>query len=196
MNTPRTLMIGPDNRAARWLLTAGAMLCVAGAAAVLIAVGLPVRGATDLIGIDGLSFAPEPDSLAPPFSATTSDGHVISLALLRGKPAVLNFWATWCGPCAAEMPELQRFSERYGDQVAVVGINTGEPAGIIRAWAQQHGLTFPLVLDETRAIAAQYQLRGQPTTFLIDPEGRIMDIIHGPASFEDLTRALIRFLPT
>lgn len=194
MTTPGAVTARPDDRAARWLLMAGAVLCAAGALAVVMAAGLPVRGASSAVEIGGLSFAPEPGYFAPPFSAAASTGGTISLASLQGKPVILNFWATWCGPCAAEMPELQRFYERYGDQVAVVGLNTGESADVIHVWAQQRGLTFPLALDEAQTVAALYQLRGQPTTFLIDPEGRIMDIIYGPADFDGLTRALTRFV--
>lgn len=191
---PAVMTPEPKASPSRWLLPVGAALCVLGALTVLLAAGLPERADSSAVEIEGLSFAPEPGQLAPPFSAQTPNGETVSLLAPRGKPVILNFWATWCGPCAAEMPELQRVYDVYGDQVALVGVNTGESAQVVDAWAQARGLTFPLVLDEAREIAALYQLRGQPTTFLISPEGRIVDIIYGPTTFEGLSLALTSFL--
>ncbi len=176
------------------MLYIGAAVCLASALVVLMVAGLPQRGVASAVESDGLTFAPEPGYFAPLFSGATLDGEAIALTELRGKPAVINFWATWCAPCAAEMPELQRLHDAFGDQVAVVGINTGEPAQTAGAWAQQRNLTFPLVLDEAGEIAALYQLRGQPTTFVLNPEGQIMEILYGPTTFDDLSQRLTAYL--
>jgi peroxiredoxin len=137
-----------------------------------------------------------PGAIAPSFTAATLNGDPIALDSLRGRPVVLNFWATWCAPCEVEMPELQRLHEAYAGQVVVVGVNTGEAETAAAAWAQARGLTFTLALDEAREIAALYQLRGQPTTFLIAPDGEIVDIIYGPTQFESLSAAVAAFVAT
>ena len=178
-------------RAARlWGWYLAAALCVLAAGLVLWGAGVPDAASYAGQEVDGVRFAAAPGELAPPFHALTADGADFSLLALRGRPVVLNFWATWCAPCAVEMPELQRVQDAFGDAVAVVGVNTGESVGIIQAWARERGIQFPLALDEAGQAAALYQLRGQPTTFILDAEGRVTEIVYGPATFEGLSHSL------
>jgi peroxiredoxin len=191
--TPAALPPSREAALRRWTAL-GAAVCAAGALLILVAAGLPQRFEPFDDMVTGPVIAPVPGAVAPSFSAATLNGDPVALEALRGRPVVLNFWATWCAPCEVEMPELQRLHEAYGGQVAVIGVNTGEPEPTIRAWAQTRGLTFTLALDAAREIAALYQLRGQPTTVLIAPDGRIMDIIYGPTQFESLSAALAPWL--
>jgi peroxiredoxin len=173
-----------------WPLWAAAAVCALAAGFVLVRAGLPDASAYAGQEIEGLRFAAIPGERAPLFDSTTADGEDFTLLALRGRPVVLNFWATWCAPCAVEMPELQRVQDAYGDAVTVAGVNTGEGPDAIRGWAEARGLRFPLVLDEAGQIAAQYQLRGQPTTFILDANGIVTEIIYGPATFDGLAQSL------
>ncbi len=173
------------------LYTLAAVICLLGAVAVLWATGMPDRARfTGEFDDQGQRYAAEPGELAPLFTLARADGPELALEALRGWPVVLNFWATWCGPCAVEMPELQHLQDTYAGALTVVGVNTGESRAIVQAWAAERGLTFPLVLDVTHEVASAYQLRGQPTTYLLDAEGRIVDILYGPTTFSDLSRRI------
>lgn len=171
-------------------LLLAALVCAVAAGLVLAAAGLP--DAAEYAGqeIDGVRYAAVPGQTAPLFQSVTADGGELSLLALRGRPVVLNFWATWCAPCAVEMPELQRVHESFGDRVAVVGVNTGERAAVVQAWAAERGISFPLALDGAGQVAALYQLRGQPTTFILDANGTVQDVLYGPTTFEYLSHAL------
>ncbi|MBZ0299418.1 MAG: TlpA family protein disulfide reductase, partial [Anaerolineae bacterium] len=136
---------------------------------------------------------PELNAYAPDFERPTLDGLPIRLTELRGAPLVLNFWATWCGPCIVEMPILQSiFEARHGTGLHILAVNLGEPAPVIRAWQQANHLTFDLLIDEQQTVAALYSLRGQPSTYVISPDGIITDIFFGPVSEGALIAALER----
>ncbi len=120
--------------------------------------------------------APAVGHPAPDFTVTDIAGQRFQLSALRGKPVVLNFWATWCPPCKAELPELQAGSQRLAGQVTVVGLNQGESAETVRSFAQQIGLTYPIPLDERMDVSGAYGVRSLPTTFFIDRSGVIRDI--------------------
>ena len=117
--------------------------------------------------------APAVGHPAPDFTLTTTAGETFSLADLRGKPVVLNFWATWCPPCRAELPELEAASKRLTGQVAIIGVNQAEPLAQVRDFAAQLSLTFSIPLDENANASRLYRVRSLPTTFFIDREGII-----------------------
>ncbi len=181
----------------RLLLLGGAAALIAAALAVLTAVGLPLRA--DYTGQQtgpGLPpAAPEINARAPLFDLPRADGPRLRLADTAGSPVIVNFWATWCGPCRVEMPALQRFYEAHqAAGLRILAINTGETAGAVRAWRDEFGLTFDLLLDEGQQAAASYQLRGQPTTFIVSPAGLITHIFYGPVLEHDLEAALSPWL--
>ncbi len=177
----------------RAVLAASALVCLAAALALVIAAGLPDRAAySGEILPNGQAVAPEIGALAPPWHAQTLDGGV-DLQQLRGKPVVINFWATWCIPCRVEMPELQAFHEAH-PSVPVLAVNLGESRSLIVDWVTQLGLTFDIVLDPAQAIANLYRLRGQPSTYVVSPGGVITAIFYGPTTRQSLEAALEPFL--
>ncbi|MBL8133751.1 MAG: TlpA family protein disulfide reductase [Anaerolineae bacterium] len=172
------------------LLLLGSLVSWLIALLVIVSSGLPERAFyTGVSRSGGLLVAPEIGSLAPPFQAATLDGSIDSARLL-GQPVLLNFWATWCAPCVLEMVELQRIHETH-PSVVVVGVNLGESASAVSAWAKAHRLTFDLVLDPAGSVARLYALRGQPSTYVIAPDGTIRQIFFGAADAAAFTGALL-----
>ncbi|MBM3120646.1 MAG: TlpA family protein disulfide reductase, partial [Chloroflexi bacterium] len=113
-------------------------------------------------------------SLAPDFSARSLDGPSIRLSELRGRAVVLNFWATWCAPCRAEMPLLDERSRAWAERgLIILGANFDEPEEDVRAFRDELGLSFPLLLDPGGEIQSLYRVIGYPTTYFIDAEGVI-----------------------
>src|SRR5690606_12601177 len=116
---------------------------------------------------------------APDFEAHTVEGDVLRLSDFRGRPVMLNFWATWCEPCRVEMPEIQRAHEHYGERVAMIGVNVREPGDLVRTFVEAHGYTWRFVLDPQSVVAERYRLRPIPTSFFIDGSGVIRHIEYG-----------------
>lgn len=113
---------------------------------------------------------------APEFRLKTLSGENFALSELRGKPVVLNFWATWCGPCRNELPALQKASERYADEVAIIGVDQAEPAETVQQYVDELGLTFMIPLDHNHDAANAYEVTLMPTTYFIDAEGIIRSV--------------------
>lgn len=122
----------------------------------------------------GYDLTPWPAGRAvPPLQAPDLQGKVWRLADLRGRVVLLNFWATWCPPCRAEMPSLQQLTELYGpQQLQVLALNVGEGLRRIAQYLQSAGLSLTVLLDPGSEIARQWGANALPTTYLIDPEGR------------------------
>ncbi|MDZ4671949.1 MAG: cytochrome c biogenesis protein CcdA [Phototrophicales bacterium] len=132
---------------------------------------------------------------APDFSATTATGEVIRLADLRGKTVLLNFWFTTCAPCKVEMPAFQNAYETNADNdFVVVAVNREESAEAILAFGTELSLTFPLVLDTSGALQARYNIIGYPTTYLINPDGVIINFHTGPLSEARIAELLASIL--
>lgn len=167
----------------------GAVVCMAAALLILHSAGLPQRAAyTGQMQFNQPPVAPELNAIAPDFELNNAQDKSVRLSDWRGQTVVLNFWATWCGPCALEMPILQSIFN-VGN-VAVLAVNLGEKPGTIRAWQQEYGLTYELLVDETQQVAALYHLRGQPSTYVISPTGIIQAIFFGPVSEQALLAAI------
>jgi peroxiredoxin len=159
------------------------------------AAGLPQRADYTGFTIGALHFAPELQALAPPFTAPGIDGAALDLLALRGSPVIVNFWATWCAPCRAEMLELETLFRRENDHgLRVIGVNLQEPRQAVEAWVGALGLTFDIAFDDDGAIAARYRLRGQPSTYVIAPDGVITAIFYGPTTAERLHQAIAPYL--
>jgi peroxiredoxin len=132
---------------------------------------------------EGQSTAPRKGFLAPDFNLTTLDGATIRLSDLRGKPVMVNFWASWCGPCRVEMPHIQASHAAHVDEgLVVLGVNQSEPPPTVARFVDEFDLTFPIPLDSDGKVSKVYQTRALPTTFFIDASGTIRDTFTGPMS--------------
>ncbi len=127
---------------------------------------------------------------APDFTYPDLTGQTLSLEEHRGKVVLVNVWATWCGPCRVEMPSMQRLYEEMaadGFEILAVSIDarpgerdaTGNPGGDVRSFAEEFGLTFPILLDPAGTVQRTYQTTGVPESFLVDGDGVIRRKVAG-----------------
>ena len=121
---------------------------------------------------------------APDFTAALADGSEFTLSEQQGKVVLLNFWATWCGPCVREMPAFERLKEEYGEEVAILAVNCMENADTVAAFIEENGYTFPVAIDEEGTVSARYPTQGIPYTLVIDGEGIVQNIYVGAADAE------------
>ena len=129
--------------------------------------------------------------LAPNFRLENSEGGTIALSDLRGTPVLLNFWATWCGPCRFEMPELQALFGRMGDRLFILAVDLDESKGEVNNFKEELGLTFPTVLDDGQKVFDRYAPFGLPSTYLLDADGVIRGVKIGPfVSQDDIENSL------
>ena len=131
---------------------------------------------------------PRVGNVAPDFALKGLDGNVVRLSDLRGKPVLINFWATWCPPCKEEMPTLQAAYQKYRDQGTVfLGVDLKEDAGTIQDFVQKNGYRWTFLLDPEARVSTAYQVSAIPTTYFIDGEGIVRDSHLGaisPATLE------------
>jgi cytochrome c biogenesis protein CcmG, thiol:disulfide interchange protein DsbE len=126
----------------------------------------------------------------PEFGLKTLQGAALSPEDFKGHPVVINFWATWCGPCQEEMPLFERMSRRLEGKVFFLAVNDNETLPVVSAFAQTHGLSFPIGLDPGGTITTRFYVESYPTTFFIDAEG-ILRAQHIGQLDEDL---MVRYL--
>lgn len=138
----------------------------------------------------GAELRPGAHADAPQFSLLDVHARRLSLASLRGRPVLLSFWATWCGPCRTELPELEALSRERPCGLAVVGItlDAGSADGLA-AFALERGVTYPLLLDDGTAGAA-YGVVTIPHSVLIDAAGRELGVFRGPVTARGVKDAL------
>lgn len=123
---------------------------------------------------------------APEFTLPDLDGKPHKLADWRGKVVVLNFWATWCPPCRYEMPAMQRAWEKVRDEnIVFVGVDVGEDSDTVFTFLADYPVEFPLLLDQDAKVIEQYPVTGLPTTYVIDPRGRITHRAVGGREWDD-----------
>jgi len=167
---------------------------VSGAVLLLILASLLlVAGCATGTGTSG----PQVGSLAPEINLPNLEGNYISLNSYRGEPVLLNFWATWCGPCRAEMPHLQAIYNEWTDKgLVLLTVDVGESITIARNFMQENGFTMPVLVDSSRVILDRYQITGIPTTYFIDKDGIIQEKRVG--SFPDkqtIEQSLSKIMP-
>jgi thiol-disulfide isomerase/thioredoxin len=128
-----------------------------------------------ITGIDsGSTQPPLVGELAPDFYFENREGQDTSLSELQSRPVLVNFWATWCGPCRYEMPFLQQiYQERPGGELVLLAVNVGEGSSDVSQFMESAGFTFTVLLDQQVAVARRYNVTGIPATFFIDSEGII-----------------------
>jgi len=124
---------------------------------------------------------------APAFSLQTLDGHELALNDFQGNYLLINFWATWCGPCKVEMPSLEllyrKFKERHLKVIAVSNDIFG--AQVVEPYIQAQNFTFTVALDPKLKVSNQFGVISLPTTFLIDPQGQIIGVLNGAENWSD-----------
>lgn len=138
--------------------------------------------------------APQEGFIAPNFTLTATSGESFTLSELQGQAVVINLWATWCPPCRAEMPALQKMFNEYKEQgLVILAINmTYQDTSLnIEPFIQEYGLTFPILLDETGTVASLYQLQSLPSTYFINRTGVISEVVIGGPMSEALLRTRI-----
>ncbi len=143
----------------------------------------------------GLLDARQPANLnAPDFTLHTYDGASYRLSVLRGKVVVINFWATWCGPCHAEAPELQALWDKMRNQdVVFLGVDQVDRLDDARAFIKQYGITYPTGLDDA-GIVDSYGVQGLPTTVIVNQNGDIVQRILAGIDPTDLQGRIERTL--
>jgi len=137
-------------------------------------------------------------NLAPDFQLNNLDGESVSLSDLRGKPVLINFWATWCPYCVDEMPYIQEvYDEWLSKGLVVLAINKGESPSKVEEFVKDYDLSFPVLLDVKGDVANKYNIRPLPTTFFIDKDGIIRDIRIGAfQSKQEIEKSLIKIMPS
>jgi|SRR5437588_5656694 len=167
----------------RTVLIAG--IIIAAALVIVLFAGLgkdPAAIESPLIGKQAPSFALK----------AVGSGDVVDLSKLRGKPAVINFWATWCGPCYEEHPTLVQNARMLGSDVQFVGIVFNDTEQKIQSFLNQRGSAYPTLLDESGKTAVAYGVGGVPETFFLDRNGQIVAKYSGPLSTEELQANLAK----
>lgn len=115
---------------------------------------------------------------APDFELKTLTGDTVRLSELKGKKIMLNFWATWCPPCKAEMPEMEQFSKQIGDDTIILAVNI-DPQLDVQKFVDENKITFPVLLDAEDKVNQAYQILSIPTTYFIDSKGIIQNKYSG-----------------
>lgn len=120
---------------------------------------------------------PKVGSIAPGFTLKSNAGKNLKLGDLRGQVVMINFWATWCGPCRQEMPHLNRLQERYRKAgFTVLGVNIDDQPEVAREMIQKLAIVFPVVFDTDKQVSRLYDMSAMPSTLLLDRDGRIRHI--------------------
>ena len=159
---------------ARWVVVAGVVV-----AAIVVAELASGGGSTDT------------GRAAPSLPAKALRPPAVDLAALRGKPALVDFFASWCEPCGEEAPTLRKLSASLAGKATVVAVDWDDAGGAARAFVRKHGWDFPVLADTSGAAGEAYGLVGLPTSFVLDPRGRIVATFRGPQSEAKLRRALL-----
>jgi len=138
--------------------------------------------------------APQKGFLAPAFKLETPDGQTVALTDYRGTAVLVNLWATWCPPCRAEMPTLEKVYEEYKTKgLVVLGIDATNQDNLdaIAPFEKQYGITFPILLDTNGEASVLYELRSLPTSFFVGRDGVIREVVVGGPMSEALLRTNI-----
>lgn len=143
--------------------------------------------------------APEQEvQMAPDFEITNSKGETVTLSDFKGKPLVINFWASWCPPCKEEMPYLQSAFDEHGEEITFLFIDLVDGSRETKEKGEEYinsqGFTFPIYFDSTGVASTNYGIRSIPTTFFINEAGEIVQTINGSMSQETLNSGLKKLL--
>jgi len=135
---------------------------------------------------------------APDFSLPARDGGAVRLSELRGQVVMINFWATWCGPCRQEMPLLEQIHAKYEPLgFTLLGVNVEPDSAPAQAWLKGVPVSFPILFDRENTVSAQFGVEAMPSSVLIDREGRVRHVHRGykpgdESTYADLIRSLVK----
>ncbi len=161
----------------------------------LLAVTLVVGAALAAFAVFGLASDSANGRVAPALPGERLSGPTTTLASLLagagGRPALVVFWASWCGPCIEEAPVLERFSQSQAGRDRIVGVDWSDAKRGAQAFIRHNHWSFPNVRDGEGTVGNAYRLTGLPTTFVLDSHGHIRDVLRGPQSERSLRAALV-----
>ena len=125
-------------------------------------------------------------SKAPDFTLKDVHGRALSLSSLKGKVVLINFWATWCPPCKAEMPSMNKlYHDLRAQGFEVIAVSTDTSLSTIKDFLAENRLDFPVLFDEDKTVTRQYHVFSMPTTFLVDRNGMIVEKFYGEEDWAD-----------
>ncbi|MEN1934122.1 redoxin domain-containing protein [Paenibacillus sp. 102] len=132
---------------------------------------------------------------APDFELSKLDGTKVKLSDLKGKKVILNFWATWCGPCQKEMPDMEAFYKKHKDDVEILAVNYTVSEGAngeekVKKFAEEKGVTFPILLDKDINVTTTYKVITIPTSYFVDTKGVIQDKFIGPMTQKEMAKRI------
>jgi peroxiredoxin len=153
----------------------------------------------DALNTTGRSPSSDVGRAAPDFLLQTSDGGELRLSNLRGSPVLVNFWASWCGPCREEMPDIVRaYDARAGDGLVVVGIDLQENGEAVQSFADEYGMRFPIVIDRSGQVAEAWRIGGPvegiPSSYFVDENGIVRARVFGPMNSETIEEELAKVM--
>jgi cytochrome c biogenesis protein CcmG/thiol:disulfide interchange protein DsbE len=182
----------PDRRAPRAILLLGLLVVIVAALSLTL---LPLGGSddTDTFTVGGHPLFGEP---APEIDLETFEGERLTLSSLRGQPVIINFWATWCGPCRDEFPLMvETYAEHAAEELEILGVLHDDTLENGRAFAEEQGATWPMLDDAEGRAWEAYLGVGKPTSFFVDAEGIVRAFSLGPFSEAGLERQLATIIP-
>ena len=128
---------------------------------------------------------------APDLEVKDINGSSISLADLKGKTVLLDFWTTWCPPCQADAPSLEKLNQKYGNKnLAIVGVSVNEPRATVEQYLKKHPHSFPVVLSTENQLSRPYEIAIFPTYLIVGPDGTLMTVEQGDQGFAKLRKEL------
>lgn len=159
---------------------------------IVVVVGLFGWAAYDFLGKDGeeefeAEVGLEKGNIAPDFELETLDGEAVKLSDYRGEKVLLNFWATWCPPCRAEMPDMQKVHEENRDDGVILAVNVRETEQSdtnVKNFIDEYGISFEVLSDADTVVSNIYNAHQLPTSYFIDSEGRIDNLAIGAVNYE------------
>lgn len=130
-------------------------------------------------------------NLAPDFTLSSTNGETVTLSDYRGKRIMVNFWGTWCPPCRAEMPDMEKFYQENDVEILAVNLTPTESnVSDVTEFIDEFGLSFQVLLDEELAVSSRYGIQPVPTSFMVDSKGIIQYVALGAVNYEQMVEAL------